>query len=55
MPHESVIKPTLSLTANSNTVTTDPGPMSFALALSVTDSITTDVVEQKLFGWRYYD
>ena len=44
----AVIKPTLSLTANSNTVTTDPGPMSFALALSVTDSITTDVVEQKL-------
>jgi hypothetical protein len=44
----AIIKPTLSLTANSNTVTTDPGPMSFALALSVTDNVTVDFVDQRL-------
>ena len=43
-----IIKPTLNLTSNSNAVATDPGPMTFALALSVTDNITTDIVEQKL-------
>ena len=43
-----IIKPTLNLTSNSNAVATDPGPMSFALALSITDNVTVDVVEQKL-------
>lgn len=44
-----IIKPTLTLTANSNAVTTDPGPMSISLALSVTDSLTVDIVEQNLY------
>ena len=35
-----VIKPTLSLTANARTATTDAGPLSVALSLSATDSIT---------------
>jgi len=43
-----IIKPTLSLTANSSSVTTDAGPMTFALALSVTDKLTVDIVEQNL-------
>jgi hypothetical protein len=35
-----VIKPTISLTANARTATTDAGPLSVALSLSATDSIT---------------
>ena len=44
----AIIKPTLSLTANSITATTDAGPMSAALALSVTDSLSVDLVEQRI-------
>ena len=46
----AVIKPTLSLTANANTATTDPGPLSIALALSVTDSLTVDLVESQIIS-----
>ena len=46
------IKPTFSFTANANSATTDPGPMSFGLTLSTTPDadasgrLTVDVVEQ---------
>ena len=35
-----VIKPTFSLTSNASTATTDAGPLSVALSLTATDSIT---------------
>jgi|21_taG_2_1085346.scaffolds.fasta_scaffold07660_5 hypothetical protein len=41
----AVIKPTLTLTSNASTATTDPGPLSIALSLSATDSLTVDKVE----------
>ena len=41
----AVITPKLNLTANSSTVTTNPGPYSFSLALSEADSLTVDVAE----------
>ena len=43
-----VIKPTLSLTANASTATTDAGPLSVALSLSATDSLTVDTVNSKI-------
>ena len=43
----AVIKPTLSLTANASTATTDPGPLSIALSLSATDSLAVYTVESK--------
>ena len=44
------IQPTLSLKSNASTGSTLPGPMSWSLALSVTDqlTLTTGLVEQKL-------
>jgi len=44
----AVIKPTLSLTANASSATTDPGPLSIALALSVTDNITIATVKSSI-------
>ena len=44
-----VIKPTLTLTANASTATTDAGPMSVALSLSATDTLTVDHVKSKIF------
>ena len=41
-----VIKPTLSLTANARTATTDAGPLSVALSLAATDSITVTKVAE---------
>jgi len=41
----AVIKPTLTLTSNASTATTDPGPLSVALSLSATDSLTVDSVK----------
>ena len=41
----AVIKPTLTLTSNSSSATTDAGPLSVALSLSATDSLTVDTVE----------
>ena len=43
-----IIKPTLSLTANANTATTDAGPLSFALTLSATDSLDVTEVQSKI-------
>jgi hypothetical protein len=40
----AVIKPTLSLTSNASTATTDAGPLSIALSLSATDTLTVDTV-----------
>ena len=41
----AVIKPTFSLTSNASTATTDAGPLSIALSLSATDSLTVDKVQ----------
>ena len=43
-----IIKPTLTLTANANTATTDAGPMSIALNLSATDSLDVTEVQSKI-------
>ena len=43
-----VIKPTLTLTANASSASTDAGPMSVALNLSATDSLTVDKVLTKI-------
>jgi hypothetical protein len=44
----AVIKPTFSLVSNASTATTDSGPLSVALSLSATDSLTVDVVQSKI-------
>ena len=44
----AVIKPTLTLTSNASSATTDAGPLSIALSLSATDSLTVDTVESKI-------
>ena len=44
----AVIKPTLTLTSNSSSATTDAGPLSIALSLSATDSLTIDVVKSAI-------
>tara|TARA_Y100001963_G_C6634652_1_gene377981 strand:- start:253 stop:696 length:444 start_codon:yes stop_codon:yes gene_type:complete len=44
----AVIKPTLSLTSNASSATTDAGPLSISLSLSATDSLTVDTVESKI-------
>ena len=41
----AVIKPTFTLTSNANSASTDPGPLSVALSLSATDSLTVDSVK----------
>ena len=48
----ATIKPTLTLTANASKATKDAGPLSVALSLSVTDSLTVDRVhsETKTLG-----
>ena len=43
-----VIKPTLTLTSNASSASTDAGPMSIALSLSATDSLTVDKVLTKI-------
>ena len=42
------IKPTLTITANRNTATTNPGPLSVALSLSGTDSLSVDTVTSEI-------
>tara|TARA_Y100001938_G_C7791249_1_gene282653 strand:+ start:33 stop:515 length:483 start_codon:yes stop_codon:yes gene_type:complete len=44
----AIIKPTLNLTANANTASTEAGPMSMSLALSIADSLSVDLVDQQL-------
>tara|TARA_R110001592_G_scaffold65315_1_gene200504 strand:- start:262 stop:708 length:447 start_codon:yes stop_codon:yes gene_type:complete len=41
----ATITPTLTLTSNSSSATTLPGPLSVALSLSATDALTVDTVE----------
>jgi hypothetical protein len=43
-----IIKPTLTLTSNASTATTDAGPMSIALSLSATDSLSVEAVQSKI-------
>ena len=43
-----VIKPTLTLTANASSASTDAGPLSIALSLSATDSLDVTKVETKI-------
>jgi len=45
-----IIKPTLTLTANSSSATTDAGPLSVALSLTKTDSLTVDIVESQIIS-----
>ena len=42
------IKPTFSLTANKNSVTSNKGPLSIALSLATTDSLTVDDVRSRI-------
>ena len=46
----AVIAPTLTLTSNASTASVDPGPLSVALSLSATDSLTVDTVESKVYS-----
>ena len=43
-----IIKPTFTLTANASSATTDAGPLSIALSLSATDSLSITKVESKI-------
>ena len=43
-----VIKPTLTITSNASSATTDAGPMSIALSLSATDSLSVTKVQSKI-------
>ena len=43
-----VIKPTFTLTSNSSKAATDAGPLSMALSLSATDSLSVDVVKSQI-------
>jgi len=48
----AVIKPTLTLTSNSSSATTDAGPLSVALSLTATDSLTiAGHVESKIYNF----
>jgi len=42
----ATIKPSLTLTANSSSAATDPGPLSFALSLTTSDSLTISKVSE---------
>ena len=44
----AVIKPTFTLTANKNSSTTNPGPLSVALSLSASDLLTVDNVRSEI-------
>ena len=43
-----IVKPTLTLSANASTATTDAGPLSIALSLSATDSLDVTKVGTKI-------
>jgi hypothetical protein len=45
----AVITPTLTLTSNASTASTAAGPLSVALSLSATDTLTVDTVESKIY------
>jgi len=42
------ITPTISFTSNSDSVTTNAGPNSFAVVASISDSLSVDLMEQRL-------
>ena len=42
------ITPTLTLTSNASTASTSPGPLSFALSLSATDTLDVTEVQSKI-------
>lgn len=42
------ITPTISFTSNSESVTNNPGPGSVSVSASITDSLSVDLMEQKL-------
>ena len=42
------IKPTITLTANKNSATTNPGPLSVSLSLSGTDLLSVDTVQSEI-------
>ena len=42
------ILPTIAFTSNANTASTNSGPNSMAIAASITDSLTVDLMEQQL-------
>ena len=44
----ATITPTLTLTSNASTATTDPGPLSVALSLAATDALAVDSVQAKV-------
>tara|TARA_R110000772_G_scaffold129718_1_gene237946 strand:- start:515 stop:1000 length:486 start_codon:yes stop_codon:yes gene_type:complete len=44
----AVITPTLSLTSNASTASTAAGPLSIALSLSATDTLTVDTVQSAI-------
>ena len=44
----AVIKPTITLTSNASSATTDAGPLSIALSLSATDTLTVDTVKSEI-------
>ena len=43
------IKPTITLTANKSSATSNPGPLSVSLALSTTDLLTVDNVQSQIY------
>ena len=46
----AVITPTLTLTSNASTATTNAGPLSVALSLSATDLLSVDIVESQIIN-----
>lgn len=44
----ATIKPTITLTANKSTATSNPGPLSVSLSLSTTDLLSVDTVESQI-------
>lgn len=49
------IKPTFTLTANKNTNTASPGPLSVALSLNATDTLSVDSVTSEIVTVAYTD
>ena len=49
------IKPTFTLTANKNTNTANPGPLSVALSLNATDTLSVDSVTSEVVTIAYTD
>ena len=45
------IKPTITLTANKSSATSNPGPLSVSLALSTTDLLSVDTVESQIVAF----